>query len=173
MYWWSRNINRNLSSRTPDYFPTRLGRAAARKKLKMGAHIDLGEIHHNTKIFLGSQWLGAHPKFIDRTSFSHQDLYMHPFSIFFLGQSPPPKPGWKMGSTQYGMSFSATRRSVVNPKQRRWITFHLQLRRGFICMLLSSYRGIEFCRSLSLPPTNVARAGAKRTHVLLNVRQIG
>jgi hypothetical protein len=40
------------------------------------------------KMFIASQWLGAHPKFIDGISFSHQDLYVHQFLFLFLEALP-------------------------------------------------------------------------------------
>jgi hypothetical protein len=47
------------------------------------------------KTSIVSQQLGAQPKFIERISFSHQDLCVHPSSIFFffLGGL---QPGWKI-----------------------------------------------------------------------------
>jgi hypothetical protein len=38
--------------------------------------------HVANKMSIASQQLGAHPKFIDGISFSHQDLYVCQFSIF-------------------------------------------------------------------------------------------
>jgi hypothetical protein len=64
----------------------------------------------------GESTVGAHPKFIHRISFSHQDLCVHPSSIFLFGR--PPQPGWKIDIGQVGVPFE---RVLCAPSISMWL----------------------------------------------------